>query len=332
MNTPLAPSAPPALIAIDWGSSNLRVALLDTQGQVLGRRESAAGVFAVQDGDFASALWPLCADWVALHQVPMLACGMIGSRQGLLEVPYVPCPAGAADLARMLGRAELQAPCNTAQAQAHMLYIVPGLQTGSLASGHDVLRGEETQLLGIPEATGSLFVLPGTHSKWIAHSEAAGPDRRVESFQTYMTGELFDLLRKHSSLARVMATTTNPAQDSPQAFAQGVAEARHGALEDLLFRVRTAGLLGRLPAPALADYLSGLLIGAEVKAGLRRFDNKLTDGPISVLGTAQLTQRYADALAAFGRSAQQLSGDAVFSGLMMIAQKAGLLNADTTTP
>ncbi len=330
MNTALPAPAQPALVAIDWGSSKLRVALLDAQGRVLSRRESAAGVFAVRDGDFASALWPLCADWVQQHRVPLLACGMIGSRQGLLEVPYLPCPAGAAELARALGRAELPPPASAvvqalAPAQAHTLYIAPGLQTGSASTGHDVLRGEETQLLGISDATASLFVLPGTHSKWMAQSQSAGTQRCVQSFQTYMTGELFDLLRTHSTLARVMADPQHPGQDSPQAFAQGVAEARDGALEELLFRVRTAGLMGRWPAHALADYLSGLLIGAEVKAGLRRFDSDNRHTTIAVLGAAPLTQRYAVALAAFGRSAQQLPGDAVFNGLMLIARKAGLV-------
>ena len=321
MNATQAPCAQPALIAIDWGSSKLRVALLDTQGQVLERRESDAGVFAVQGGDFASALWPQCADWVQAHRLPLLACGMIGSRQGLLEVPYLPCPAGAAELARALGRTALTAPAAATAAQAHTLHIVPGLQTGSPSTGHDVLRGEETQLLGTGEAAGSLCILPGTHSKWIAQREGC-----IASFQTYMTGELFDLLCTHSSLARVMAET----QDSPQAFAQGVAEARDGALEDLLFRVRSAGLMGRWPAHALADYLSGLLIGAEVKAGLRRFDSKHTQPALAVLGTAQLTQRYAAALAAFGRRAQQLPGDAVFSGLMLIARAAGLLQQENS--
>ncbi len=301
----------PALIGIDWGSSNLRVALLDSHGALLDRRESPAGVFTVTDGDFASVLWPLCVDWVTQHRVPLLACGMIGSRQGIVDVPYVPCPADVNDLARALGRAELR------PGSQYTLFIVPGLKTGSDAAGWDVVRGEETQLLGATVESGNLFVLPGTHSKWMTR----GPGGRLESFQTYMTGELFDLLQRHSSLARVMSAP----QWSPEAFGRGVSEAREGALENLLFRVRTAGLMERFPSSALADYLSGLLIGAEVKAGLRRFAATDTREPISVLGSAQLTQRYAIALASFGLPVRELAGDAVFSGLMSIARSAGLL-------
>ncbi len=307
----------PVLIGIDWGSSMLRVALLDAQGVVLERRENAAGVFSVRNGEFAAALWPLCADWAAVFQLPMLACGMIGSRQGIVEVPYLRCPAELGDLAAALGRVDLppQAAANLNSPQA--LFIVPGLTCGSQATGWDVMRGEETQFFGAPSGSGQVFVLPGTHSKWIRR----GSDGKLESFQTYMTGELYELLQRHSSLAKVMATP----QWSADAFRLGVAEARDHALEDLLFRVRTAGLMGRLAASALSDYLSGLLIGAEVKAGLRRFANPESGAPVSVLGSAQLTQRYAMTLDSFGIPAREIAADAVFAGLITIARSAGLI-------
>ncbi len=308
----------PTLIGIDWGSSNLRVALLDGEGRVLERRESPAGVFSVKDGQFAAALWPLCADWATEYRVPMLACGMIGSRQGVIDVPYVVCPADVNDLAAGLGRAELATPAAAAGGSAASLFIVPGLQTGSDGTGWDVVRGEETQLLGASGESGTLFVLPGTHSKWMLRSSAG----RVESFQTYMTGELFELLRTHSSLARMMTT----ARWSPDVFRHGVSEARNGALENLLFRVRTAGLMGRFEASALADYLSGLLIGAEIKAGLQRLAAAHSSDPIAVIGGAQLTRRYAIALSSFGFAVREVPGDAVFSGLMLIARAAGLLD------
>jgi 2-dehydro-3-deoxygalactonokinase len=306
-----------ALVGIDWGSSNLRVALLDAQGQVLQRRDSTAGVFTVRDGNFASALWPLCGDWWAGHRVPLLACGMVGSRQGLVDVPYLPCPAGAADLARALVQASLQPPASAPAGTTATLHIVPGLQTGDAATGHDVMRGEETQLLGIATGTAALAVLPGTHSKWIDR----GADGSVHDFQTYLTGELFDLLSHHGSLARVMA----PPQWSAQAFDAGVGEARDGRLEDRLFRVRTAGLMDRFAAAALSDYLSGLLIGAELKAGLRRFATLARQGPVTLLGAPALVRRYARALQAFGHPVQAGPDDAVFTGLATIARTAGLL-------
>ena len=302
----------PALIGIDWGSSNLRAALLDAQGVLIEHRESAEGVFTVQGGDFASVLWRLCGDWIAQHPVPLWACGMIGSRQGIVEVPYVACPAGVRELARALGHATL-APREQPAAAAVTLAIVPGLKCGSAAAGWDVLRGEETQCLGLA-AAGPLCVLPGTHSKWMLRRR----DGQVDAFQTYMTGELFDLLHRQGSLARMMA----PAQWSPDAFEQGVQEAHDDTLENLLFRVRTAGLMARFAADALPDYLSGLLIGAEVKAGLGRFGSSTGGEPITLVGTAPLTRRYAIAMTLFGRTAREHPGDAVFAGLAAIARAA----------
>lgn len=363
-NAPAHPDpAAPVLIGIDWGSSNLRVALIDGQGRLLARRDSAAGVFTVQDGAFAAALWPLCADWLAAHPVPLLACGMVGSRQGLLEVPYLPCPAGLAELAPALGRATLAPPSGQPGA-ALTLHIVAGLVAGSANTGWDVMRGEETQLLGgvpggvtdgVPRGaadgvadggasapagraarnaagSGQLTVMPGTHSKWVQRA----PDGRIQAFQTYLTGELFELLSRHSSLAKVMATP----QPSPEAFALGLQQAQDQSLDNLLFRVRTAGLMGQLPAHALPDYLSGLLIGAEVRSGLQRFaavpavpvvpaapavaawpDSR----PITLVGSTALTGRYQQALALWGCSVRQASADAAFAGLLAIARAAGLV-------
>ncbi|WP_168708607.1 2-dehydro-3-deoxygalactonokinase [Hydrogenophaga sp. PAMC20947] len=311
----------PVLIGIDWGSSNLRVALVDEHGGLMDRRESPVGVFAVQEGHFAEALLPLCADWLVQHQVPLLACGMIGSRQGISDVPYVTCPASANDLAERLGQVELPPVDGLTPGQAVQLHIVAGLNTGSHAAGWDVLRGEETQLFGLPDGAARLFVLPGTHSKWMKRSGGG----QIETFQTYMTGELFELLRNHSSLSRVMSA--GPA--SPKAFQQGVAEACAKGLENLLFRVRTAGLMGRFQSHELPDYLSGLLIGAEIKAGLSRFSPPDKHTPIPLLGSPELTQRYASAFAQFGQAVVEMPGDAVFNGLLRIARAAGLLNRAT---
>lgn len=309
----------PVLIGIDWGSSNLRVALMDAQGGLIERRESSTGVFAVQDGNFADALLPLCADWLAQRPVPLLACGMIGSRQGIAEVPYVTCPADICGLARQLGRVELSNLGRSTSAAPLTLYIVPGLNTGSAADGWDVLRGEETQLLGVHARASNLYVLPGTHSKWMKRNR----NSQIESFKTFMTGEIYELLRSYSSLGRVMA----PAKWNPNVFERGVSEARSEALESLLFRVRTSGLMGRFQPDALPDYLSGLLIGAEVKAGLAQFTPVDSSQPIRLLGNAQLTERYALAFARFGQDTCEMPGDAVFEGLLSIAKAAGLLDS-----
>lgn len=313
------PAQAPALIGVDWGSSNLRVALLARDGAVLARRESPEGVFALADGDFSAVLWRACGDWFERHGLPMLACGMIGSRSGIVEVPYLPCPAGVDELAGALARVELSPTGAARRDRPVAMHIVPGLKCGSDATGWDVIRGEETQLLGVANVAGRVFVLPGTHSKWMTRSN----DGRIATFQTYMTGELFDLLVRHGSPGRVIANS----RWSPGAFERGVREARDGRLEDLLFRVRTAGLMGMIDADALADYLSGMLIGAELAAGLARSGAPSTDHPPVVIGAETLVRRYATAMGVFGLEARGFAGDAVFGGLALLAARAGLLPA-----
>ena len=168
----------PVLIGIDWGSSNLRVALLDAQGGLIERRESPAGVFTVKDGGFAAALLPLCSDWLAQHRVPLLACGMIGSRQGIADVPYVTCPASVNDLAQQLGCVELPPLRGSATDPVGDLYIVPGLNTGSPATGWDVMRGEETQLFG-PARRSCPFVCVARHPFEMDAPQPQRPDRVV---------------------------------------------------------------------------------------------------------------------------------------------------------
>jgi 2-dehydro-3-deoxygalactonokinase len=280
-------------------------------------RESAAGVFSVREGRFAEALLPLCTDWLGRYGLPLLACGMIGSRQGVAEVPYVPCPAGLSELAGHLGQVELPLDVGGAPSGLLRLYIVPGLSAVNSAGDWDVMRGEETQLLGVLDADAPLFVLPGTHSKWVSR-DCFG---RIESFQTYMTGELYELLRNHSSLGRVMDTGVS----SDEAFLQGVAQASSEPIDGLLFRVRTAGLMGRLRASELPDYLSGMLIGAEIKAGLNRFSMGGSRTSIPLLGSAHLTRRYATAFGHFGQAVNVVSGDVVFQGLFSMALEAGLV-------
>ncbi len=308
----------PALIGIDWGSSTFRAALLDAGGEMLERRERPEGVLATPAAGHASTLWRACGDWVTRHRVPLIASGMIGSRNGLAEVPYLPCPVGVEALAQALARVELQVPDEHGGGRAIALHIVPGLITGSAREGWDVVRGEETQLLGVRRDPARLYVLPGTHAKWMRRTD----DGLIASFGTYMTGELFEVLVRHASLGRVMADSVW----SPQAFERGVREARDARLEDLLFRVRTAGLTGLMAASELADYLSGMLIGAELAAGIERFDARSVGAPIGLLGSPLLTRRYALAMTSFGLAARELPGDLVFEGLAAIARHARLID------
>jgi 2-dehydro-3-deoxygalactonokinase len=296
------------LIALDWGSTRLRAFLLGDGGEVLLTRQSEAGASTLSGAAaFEQALATLVGDWrTEQAALPLLACGMVGSQHGWREAPYVACPADAAALAaRALQLHEL-------------LHFVPGLVDD--AAQPDVMRGEETQIVGAlalhPElADDACLVLPGTHSKW-----ARVRGGRVTGFATHMTGELFALLRQHSVLARLMpADGSSPA--SPEAFLQGVDAARNeGALGHQLFAVRTLGLFKKLAPEQLPDYLSGLLIGHEIAGELKRATVQL-----ALVGDPALCARYAQALARFGQPAPLQLDNTAPAGLWQLAQTMKLL-------
>jgi 2-dehydro-3-deoxygalactonokinase len=297
------------LLALDWGTSNLRASLLGDQGQVLATRSAASGVMAVQGGQFERALQTLCGDWLAQQPLPVIASGMIGSRQGWREAAYLPCPATPAQAAAQMLVVTLR--------DGQPMYIVPGLRCTGRDGQHDVMRGEETQCWGAALGAGSCCLLPGTHSKWVW----SGHGGAIEHFQTYMTGELFAVLKHHSILGRLMEA--GPPQ--PQAFAEGaqLGLREHANLLHLLFGARTAGLLGGREPQALADYLSGLLIGAEVGSMCAQAAISST----TLIGDGALNERYALVLSQAGIACQTAAPDATTRGQWRLAQAAHLVGA-----
>lgn len=298
-----------ALIGVDWGTSSLRAFLIGADGDILDRREGPYGILTVEDGGFDVVLAAEIAGWLQTGRVPVLLSGMIGSRQGWREAPYLDTPAGIADLAAALTPAAFD---------ASDVRIVPGLKA---ANGRiqDVMRGEEVQVLGAMAQRGvdaGHFVLPGTHSKWV---RAGGG--RVTDFATYMTGEVYAALRGHTILARLM-----PKDDAPvgEAFGEGVRDGARagapGALLNRLFGVRTAGLFNRFPASALSSYLSGLLIGAEMA------DRSDTGShTLHIIASAALAERYCAAAAVLGIAAVVVPAGCVAAGYLAIARVAGLI-------
>ena len=188
-------SKTPTLIALDWGTTSLRAYLLDANGDTLEKQSAPLGILKIPNQNFDTAFEELCGPWLnnGLEAAPILASGMIGSRQGWLEAPYVPCPAGIDQLAETL--------VSLVSQTGHRVSIVPGLSTENSAGAPDVMRGEETQIIGALTRDGSrqIFVLPGTHSKWV---EAI--DNKIVRFATFMTGEIFAVLSEHSILGRTM--------------------------------------------------------------------------------------------------------------------------------
>lgn len=290
------------LIGVDWGTSNLRAFRFDAAGAVADRREAPRGVLSVTGGGFEAVLADLAGDWLADGPACWLLCGMVGSRQGWLEAPYAPCPADRAALAAAV------APLSSRLGQA---WIVPGVSFAS-AGRVDVMRGEETQILGaVDPGWRGLVVAPGTHSKW---AEVEGG--RIVGFRTFMTGELFAVLKAHSILGRLIES---PALDL-ETFALGVRRSlADPAITSLLFTARAEGLLGRIPPAALESYLSGLLIGAEIAGGLAV---GAADAEITLIATPQLSALYLEALALAGRErVSRIDGEtAAARGLWRIGQ------------
>jgi len=279
----MAPTRP-SLISVDWGTSSFRALLAEDQGTVIDRVESGRGILSVAKGEHERVLAEAVGAWRQLSAAPIVMSGMIGSRQGWVEAPYVACPAGLEELAA--------ATIEIATAALGPILLVPGLSTLDSRGAPDVMRGEETQIFGALARTGAsdgLFVLPGTHSKW-ARVEAG----RIVSFATYMTGEFFAVLKNHSILGRGMAE----GEESGDGFEQGVDAAarlrRPGELLHALFMTRTLGLFDRLGPTQAADYLSGLLIGAEIAAATQAAK------AATVVASAGLTERYRRAGARLG--------------------------------
>lgn len=280
-----------AWIAVDWGTSHVRAWLMRADGVVLDRRSSTQGMGTLDRAGFEPALRALAGD---VLPAPVLACGMVGSRQGWAEAPYsaVPCaPPSAAEAVQVPGT-DLD------------VRILPGVKQPRPA---DVMRGEETQIAGyLATSPGfdGVICLPGTHTKWV-HVSAG----EIVSFRTAMTGEMFGLLSKQSVLRHSM----DDGWDA-EAFAVGVDQSlsRPEGLAAALFSLRAEGLLGDLAGDAARARLSGLLIGAEL-ASMRPY---WLGQQVALIGADRLSDAYAKALAAQGVPCQQADAeDMTLAGL-----------------
>ncbi|MGV9802368.1 2-dehydro-3-deoxygalactonokinase [Mycobacterium sp. NPDC003449] len=310
------------LIALDWGTSALRAWLLGADARIVDARQRDSGLLSVTAGgdagtrarDYAAAFAEICGDWLrACPDLPAIACGMVGSAQGWREAGYLTVPTGLA-----VGPDALTAVPH----DRGTLYLVPGLRLERDGGAGDVMRGEETQLVGVlgmlDDPAGELLVvLPGTHTKWVSIR-----DRRVLSFTTAMTGELYGLLTRHGILAR---TATGPAgNDDDEAFARGLAADTSRGLAAALFGARALVLDGLLDPGALPDYVSGLLIADEVGHLLPEHHN---DQRIVLCGNADLCRRYAAALEVHQVApAASITGDAAALGLWTVAVDSGLID------
>ncbi|MGI3900012.1 MAG: 2-dehydro-3-deoxygalactonokinase [Janthinobacterium lividum] len=251
MTVPTAESA--AFIAVDWGTTRLRASLVDAEGAVIDTTQSDSGVQSVPAGGFAAALDTACASWFGLRpDLPVLMAGMVGSRNGWVEAPYAPCPAGIDEIADRL----LIVP-----AAARPIHIVPGVDCRWTDGAYDVMRGEETQALGTGLRDG-LIALPGTHGKWIEMRHG-----RINRFATFVTGELFAAV----SASFMSRLAEEPHDDEAGAVLAAETAGVPGGLTRGLFQARARALAGDLAPRGIRPFLSRLLIEAEIAGALDLF-------------------------------------------------------------
>ncbi len=294
-----------SFIALDWGTTSFRAYLIGADGSVKNQFASPEGILAVKDQGFEAVLESHIGSWD--KTLPVVASGMITSRQGWIELPYAECPAGLLDLA-----SHLKVHQTTS---GRTIHFITGMHHKSTSIGHDVMRGEETQVFGSLESGALHFVAPGTHSKWIDVAK-----HKIIGFSSYMTGEVFALLRNHSILGRLM---TSDVADEP-AFLKGVDKALvdpAGFLHSI-FSVRTLGLFNDMHPEHLASYLSGIVIGTEVAHATVNNDRA---AKYVVLASAGIGARYVQAMTHAGLNAVMGDPLAVIKGEAAVAHAAGVI-------
>lgn len=281
-------------IAIDWGSTNLR-AWLYQGDECLEHRHSEAGVTRLNGKSPQAVLAEVTQGWRD-SATPVVMAGMVGSNVGWKIAPYLPVPAHFSAIGEQL------------TSVGDNIWIIPGLSVAR-DDNHNVMRGEETQLLGAREiASSSLYVMPGTHCKWVQTDH-----QQILDFHTVMTGELHHLLLRHSLIGAGLPEQTVSATAFTTGLERGLASP---SLLPQLFEVRAAHVLGALPREQVSEFLSGLLIGAEVAC----MGNRFADGQIAIVAGHSLSVRYQQALQAAGRNTVLVDGDTAFqAGIRSIA-------------
>ncbi|KRE11894.1 hypothetical protein ASE63_19300 [Bosea sp. Root381] len=304
MTKPLPePSMPRPLIALDWGTTRARAFLISAAGEVLERRSADQGIQSVPVGGFPAAFETIAGELRrAAPDAAIVLAGMVGSRNGWIEAHYVPCPASPDAIAAAGMTATL--------ADGTPATILPGLSCDEGA--FDVMRGEETLIVGLRIDDG-IACLPGTHSKWALVEHGS-----IVRFASFMTGEIYGLLREHSILSRLAEEPSG--DDTPRGAALGLAAAaRPGGLLNTAFASRSEVLAGRMPGGAVGPYLSALLVGHEIAGAQALFGRGQR---VHLVADGVLAQSYGAALAAAGLEATLTTPEAAFvAGVRRLAER-----------
>ncbi|MBT6032529.1 MAG: 2-dehydro-3-deoxygalactonokinase, partial [Kordiimonadaceae bacterium] len=273
------------LIGLDWGTTSLRAHLIGSDGVILKTLSSPDGILSSEGKKFDEVFERIVGPWLKEKpNLPVIASGMITSRNGWLETPYLQLPACVSDFANALTKFKVSDNQN--------IHFVTGTSYENELGAPDIMRGEETQIIGLmPENKNKfeVYLLPGTHSKW-----AVAEDGKIKSFMSYMTGEVFALLTNHSILGTLMSENKSPLSDG---FLRGVKTRiqSDASLLHQVFSARTLTLFDQLPNNEISDYLSGILIGEEVKSAKHNLNIDVSQ-KVQIIGRGDLTMRYSLAL------------------------------------
>ena len=286
------------MIAVNWGTTNFRAYKLDAKGHVEGEKTSNRGAVSVPAGGFQDALVGELMEWLDAGDTRILMCGMVGARRGWKEAPYVEVPAGFESIVQSVIKLDVD---------GFDARIVPGLICADSSGVPDVMRGEETEILGCAGDLGGdvHFCLPGTHTKWVRMQ-----DGKIGVFATSMTGDLFRAIREST----ILRSCTQHEPNDEDAFLSGVKRAgQDGDLGHQLFGVRTLVLTGKMNEKSASSYLSGLLIGKEIRENARKEDH------VHLIGEPSLCRLYQKAMRELGATSTIEPEGAALRGLQRIA-------------
>lgn len=287
-------------LIVDWGTTNFRVFLMNNKGELVDKKELPMGLLHITDGDFAQALASVLADWLTDYKtLPILMAGMVGSASGWFNVDYVETNVNTELLLANAFNFQLPWGANAT--------IIPGVKHKAKNNGFDVMRGEEVQIFGLGQLINEqLFnaVLPGTHSK---HVRVVNGE--IWDVCSYMTGELFSVISEHTILGKGLPKQSN----SKDAFILGVRESGTENLTSSLFTARTHRLFNNIAEDEVFNYLSGLLIGNELKS--------LTGNHVYLVGGEKLCDKYQIACESLGINATYKNGDDCFLAGMKLLKE-----------
>lgn len=296
------------LLALDWGTTSFRAYLFDSDRNLVGTKSSAAGIMQDHSG-FEQVYYQQIGDWLEEYrEIPVIASGMITSKQGWVETPYLPCPTSLDDLSKNLTRHKTS--------KGDVIFFVSGVCQKTPTP--NIMRGEETQMAGLKSSSAMTAVLPGTHSKWIRMESDT-----IRYFSTFMTGEIFAALTQHTILGRLLTDGSDP-----EGFTAGVRDGFSGLEEaggilSKLFGARAMPLLELMNPDSIRDYISGLLLGTEILEAVKSgFGSDVV--PV-ICGSAELVDRYEKAMAICDISTSCGEDELAALGLMRIASAAQLI-------